>query len=440
LQTFHDPSGASGANDHFGASVSISDGTIIIGESGSSTGGAAYIYNANGTNGIPMETLLNPASGSNYFGVSVGVSDGTAVVGDLGYNGNNGTAYAYESATTGVQVTVENSVSNVGDNGNYAAFQVSAFDGKNSVVGTLGGAAGDTYTITGGDTGYNHLTYGGGFNTLISGDASPVFNIVGNQLVVNDATALDYNLNQSFTLEVHDATTNTDTTVAVFVSDPFSGATPTGELMDNTAGGLTINASTNNQMVWGGTGTVSDTLFDNGNTGDALIGSNAGGNVIQVSNNLFSFIDGGAGPGNLLQLSSTGAGITLDFTGDSGTIGTVKDIENIDLGVANTGSNSIKLNIQDVFNMTEGSGSNILYITDSPESATNGNVTVVADGTANNNIFHLQAGQTPGSTQQTLDYSGTYVNAAASHTVTLVIEAGTTNVTGGGVHVATAAS
>ena len=90
----------------FGASVSISQDTIVVGarsdSSGISSGGAAYIFEKNGANwSAPVITQLLPADplSNKYYGVSVSVEGDLIVVGALNDTHSSGTysgsAYIY---------------------------------------------------------------------------------------------------------------------------------------------------------------------------------------------------------------------------------------------------------------------------------------------------------------------------------------------------------
>jgi hypothetical protein len=184
-----------------------------------------------------------------------------------------------------------------------------------------------------------------------------------------------------------------------------------------------------------GTGATAQTL-NGGGGADVLVGNNSGGNTIEVADSSFSFIDGGTGAtanDTLKLLPTTSTPFNIDFT----TIpDNVRDIDGINLWTAGTSGigNIIKLNIQDVFDMTTVADGHTLYISDTAANANgNASATVVADTTSNTGIFHT-AGTLTG-TPTDITYTGTY----NSTTVTLVIENATSTTAGnGGIHVATA--
>jgi hypothetical protein len=94
-------------DDGFGASVSLSGGTIVAGEPGSTDGnptGATYVY-SEGTAGwptTPTVTLPPPAAAQDHgFGSAVAVSGGTLAVGTPGAVDGSGLVYLYRHGTTG---------------------------------------------------------------------------------------------------------------------------------------------------------------------------------------------------------------------------------------------------------------------------------------------------------------------------------------------------
>jgi sugar lactone lactonase YvrE len=78
------------ANDHFGASSSLSGVTAVIGNSQ----GAAYVFVSDGLVWAQQQKLAAPA-GAAGFGRSVSVSGDTVVVGAAGANSNQGAAYVF---------------------------------------------------------------------------------------------------------------------------------------------------------------------------------------------------------------------------------------------------------------------------------------------------------------------------------------------------------
>jgi hypothetical protein len=105
--TLADPAGS---GNNFGGSVAVDDRTIVVG-AGFTNGvnGAAYIY-SRGTAGwpaTPTATLADPAAtpSSDDFGASVAVSDRTIVVGSDSINSSSGAVYTYRRGTAGWPTT-----------------------------------------------------------------------------------------------------------------------------------------------------------------------------------------------------------------------------------------------------------------------------------------------------------------------------------------------
>ena len=92
-------------SDHFGESVAVGSGRIVVGApiGGPGSGGAAYLYDLDGNElvelSIPGHTS-NPPDGSPLFGTSVAVGSGRIVVGaradNVGSNDNQGAAYLFD--------------------------------------------------------------------------------------------------------------------------------------------------------------------------------------------------------------------------------------------------------------------------------------------------------------------------------------------------------
>ena len=89
--------------DYFGSSVSIDDDVCIVGTGSELTAGSAYIFRNNGDQSDPnwiQEQKLLPSDGdpNNHFGSSVSLSDGVCVVGADGDDDNgqdSGSAYVF---------------------------------------------------------------------------------------------------------------------------------------------------------------------------------------------------------------------------------------------------------------------------------------------------------------------------------------------------------
>jgi hypothetical protein len=146
--TLTDPKAS--ADDEFGYSVAVSGTTTVVGASGTSPGGAAYIY-VKGMSGwptTPTTKLFDPAARANdSFGWSVAISGKTTVVGDDdGGKSRAGVAYIYVKGTSGWPTTPTTTLTSP------AAIPVSlgysvAVSGKTAVVGAPGtsSSAGATY-------------------------------------------------------------------------------------------------------------------------------------------------------------------------------------------------------------------------------------------------------------------------------------------------------
>lgn len=95
------------ADDRFGSSIALDEGTVLIGARTKSIGGtggfgAAYIFVHNGTAWTQQQRLT--ASDGELFGNAVALSGGTALIGaalsDVGDNVNQGAAYVFTRAGT----------------------------------------------------------------------------------------------------------------------------------------------------------------------------------------------------------------------------------------------------------------------------------------------------------------------------------------------------
>ena len=70
--------------------------------------------------------------------------------------------------------------------------------------------------------------------------------------------------------------------------------------------------------------------------------------------------------------------------------------------------NQVKLNIQNVFDMTNAADNHTLYISDQATTTTNAIATVVASTTSSNGIFEQTSSGTVGATPADVTYSGIY--------------------------------
>jgi len=86
--------------DRFGRSVAISGDTLVVGATGTTSGGSAYIYKRN-SGGLDNWGEIAKISGSDLtssasFGGSVGISNNYVVVGAKGQSASSGAAYLFE--------------------------------------------------------------------------------------------------------------------------------------------------------------------------------------------------------------------------------------------------------------------------------------------------------------------------------------------------------
>jgi uncharacterized protein (TIGR03437 family) len=124
--------GASGAQ--FGVSVAVSGATALVGASGASNQGAAYIFTLAGSTWSQQAKLTaSDAAGGDQFGLSVSLSGTTAVAGAMGKSGSQGAVYVFTSSATSwtqqAKLTAADGVS--GDKFGYSV----AVSGNTLVVG-----------------------------------------------------------------------------------------------------------------------------------------------------------------------------------------------------------------------------------------------------------------------------------------------------------------
>jgi len=82
--------------DRFGHSVSISGDSVIVGASGESYGGAAYIFvNDSGTWTEQIKLVASDTWDGDNFGISVSISDDYAIIGASGSGNDVGAAYIF---------------------------------------------------------------------------------------------------------------------------------------------------------------------------------------------------------------------------------------------------------------------------------------------------------------------------------------------------------
>ncbi len=139
------------ANDAFGASVAISSDTAIVGALGKAAQlGAAYVFGRNqgGANnwGQFQKLLASDGMAGDRFGESVAISGDTALVGAGSDNSSQGGAYVYDRNQGGANNwgEVVKLLAGDGDAGDNFGFAV-AMSGLKAIVGARGDEAGDTF-------------------------------------------------------------------------------------------------------------------------------------------------------------------------------------------------------------------------------------------------------------------------------------------------------
>ncbi len=132
------------ANDNFGASVSISGDTIVVGARGDdSSQGSAYVYKRNqgGADSWGEVTKLTASDGAaiDNFGISVSISGDTILIGAPAHDSAQGTAYVYERNQGGADSwgQVTRLTASDGEASDSFGFSVS-ISGDTILVGALG--------------------------------------------------------------------------------------------------------------------------------------------------------------------------------------------------------------------------------------------------------------------------------------------------------------
>ena len=86
------------AGDAFGTSVSVSGDTAVVGAIGNNSQGAAYVFVRNGTTWTQQQKLTaSDGVAGDFFGRSVSVDQGTAVIGAQAKNSAQGAAYVFRN-------------------------------------------------------------------------------------------------------------------------------------------------------------------------------------------------------------------------------------------------------------------------------------------------------------------------------------------------------
>jgi hypothetical protein len=100
-QTARLTAGDGGTENYFGASVSISGDTVVVGAEGAVFPGAAYLFVKPGAGWTNMTQTAKLTAGdgaaSDQFGHAVGVAGNTIVVGAYGDDGDKGSAYIMQA-------------------------------------------------------------------------------------------------------------------------------------------------------------------------------------------------------------------------------------------------------------------------------------------------------------------------------------------------------
>jgi hypothetical protein len=157
------------AGDSFGASVSISGTTAVVGAPAHAGGGRAYVFTE--TSGVWSQVAelqgSDTASGDS-FGASVSISGTTAVVGAPGHTGG-GAAYVFSAPSTAWSQVAELLGSDTTSGDSFGASV--SIDGTNAVVGAPGHAGGgDAYIFSAPASTWTQVAEAKGSDT-ISGDS-----------------------------------------------------------------------------------------------------------------------------------------------------------------------------------------------------------------------------------------------------------------------------
>jgi len=208
--------------DFFGAAVSISSDTAVVGAYYKSSGtGAAYVFTRSGTSWSQQAKLTASDSATgNYFGSAVSISGGTAIVGAYLNNSNTGAAYIFTRSGTSWSQQAK-LIASDGAPGDHFGNSVS-ISGDTAVVGAnlknsnMGAAyvftrSGTTWTQQAKLTAIDAVTYGYyGYSVGISGDT-----VVVSSIYVSGSNGAAYvfirngtNWSQQAKLTASDAATN----------------------------------------------------------------------------------------------------------------------------------------------------------------------------------------------------------------------------------------
>lgn len=266
-----------GNGDFFGEVLAMSSGVLAISsfrdDAGGSNSGVVHLFNA--TTGAYLQTLLNPTPATNdFFGSGVAVAGDRVIVSTSEANNASGHVYLFDAVTGVLQGTIENPTPAVVDQFGYAVTATST-----QVIASAFGDDSD-----GPETGRVYvfdLPFGESVGTLTASDPEPGetftfsliddaqgrFRVEGNQVVVADATKLDYEANVSHTIvvEVTDAGGATrQETFTIQIQDVVGESKTVLGTASNDAFVVTYSSSDMN------TGTVSVTRSVNGGPAIAM--------------------------------------------------------------------------------------------------------------------------------------------------------------------------
>ncbi len=240
-----------GSGDQFGASVSVSGDTAVVGAPGSGVAGAAYVFTYSGGTWSQVATLTpSDEAAGDAFGTSVAAADRTLVIGAPGADVNGktdaGAAYVFRDFggawSEADKVVAANPAASDHFGQSVAALQDTAIVGapgddtaqganagsvtrflaepevpENSAAGTV------VATVSGTDPDGDSLAF------ALTGGATDVFALSGNKLVVRSGAGLDFESQTSHTvwIEARDPTgATTERPFVIHVSDVLEGSPP----------------------------------------------------------------------------------------------------------------------------------------------------------------------------------------------------------------------
>jgi len=140
--------GASG--DYFGYSVALDAGVVVIGASYDDASGSAYVFElqADGTWSQTAKLTADDGAEGDHFGSSVALDDGVVVIGahlDDDNSGNSGSVYIFEQQADGTWSQTSKITADDGAGGDEFGHSV-ALDAGVAVIGAWGGGGGNSGT------------------------------------------------------------------------------------------------------------------------------------------------------------------------------------------------------------------------------------------------------------------------------------------------------